>query len=205
MKRYVNRFKLPALVAAVLVVFASIYDFQHKQPKTVQDGDWTILYNCRLVEHSANDGDSFHVVNGENEYVFRLYYVDCPETSGPHSDRVADQADYFDTQPTNAIALGWKATAITKEDLNEPFTVYTRWRYALGNSKLGRSYAFIETSEGDDLASILVDNGLARIFGTSVGKNFGFPLSGIQKSKYIENLGEAERKARVNKVGGWQK
>ncbi len=44
--------------------------------------DWITLENCRLVPNPANDGDNFHAsVNGK-EYIFRLYFVDAPETDG---------------------------------------------------------------------------------------------------------------------------
>ena len=37
--------------------------------------DWIVLENCRLILNPANDGDSFHVSAGNEEYIFRLYLV----------------------------------------------------------------------------------------------------------------------------------
>ena len=47
---------------------------------TVHAGDWTIYEHCRLITNPSNDGDSFHVRVGRNHYIFRLYFVDAPET-----------------------------------------------------------------------------------------------------------------------------
>jgi endonuclease YncB( thermonuclease family) len=41
---------------------------------------WIILKDCRFIANPANDGDSFHVSVGDKEYLFRLYFVDAPET-----------------------------------------------------------------------------------------------------------------------------
>ena len=42
--------------------------------------DWVVLENCQLVPNAANDGDSFHVNANGKQYMFRLYFVDAPET-----------------------------------------------------------------------------------------------------------------------------
>jgi len=38
------------------------------------------LDNCRLIADAYNDGDSFHVKADGKEWIFRLYFVDAPET-----------------------------------------------------------------------------------------------------------------------------
>ena len=43
--------------------------------------DWIVLNNCRLIVNPANDGDSFHVEHQGREHIFRLYFVDTPETN----------------------------------------------------------------------------------------------------------------------------
>lgn len=41
---------------------------------------WVTVKNCRLLENASNDGDSFHVKADGEEYLFRLYHVDTPES-----------------------------------------------------------------------------------------------------------------------------
>ncbi len=49
-------------------------------PRAIRSKEWIVLKDCRLIANPANDGDSFHMSAGENEYLFRLYFVDAPET-----------------------------------------------------------------------------------------------------------------------------
>lgn len=65
---------------------------------------WKTLQNCRLVAHDSNDGDSFHVQHAGKEFIFRLDYVDAPETDADFPDRVAEQARYFALTPRRATA-----------------------------------------------------------------------------------------------------
>ena len=46
----------------------------------LRDGskDWVLLENCLIITNPANDGDSFHVSAGPNEYLFRLYFDQHP-------------------------------------------------------------------------------------------------------------------------------
>lgn len=75
--------------------------------------EWATLQNCVLVQNPANDGDSFHVMHDGKEYVFRLYFVDCPEEDDRYSDRVAAQAAYFGVNEKQAHALAEQAAAFT--------------------------------------------------------------------------------------------
>jgi hypothetical protein len=59
-------------------------------------GDWIVLENCRLILNPANDGDSFHVSAGKEEYIFRLSLVDAPETEGMEPRRLIEQAKHFE-------------------------------------------------------------------------------------------------------------
>jgi endonuclease YncB( thermonuclease family) len=91
------------------------------------------------------------------------------ENDGPKqgSLRTKDkpQAAYFGIELNRLIDIGKQASDLTRNALAKPFTVYTRWRLALGRSKLPRYYALIETAEGKDLNELLVSAGLARIYG----------------------------------------
>jgi len=159
--------------------------------------DWTVLENCRLIVNPANDGDSFHVSAGAKEYIFRLYLVDAPETDEMTPGRLVAQAKYFEITVPQAIEVGRAAKEFTREKLSAPFTVFTRMSDAMGQSRLERFYAFVQTKEGD-LGEQLVRNGLAR--------NYGFKAvpPGLRNSRVeMEKLQQFENEARQEKIGGW--
>jgi endonuclease YncB( thermonuclease family)/predicted flap endonuclease-1-like 5' DNA nuclease len=159
--------------------------------------DWTVLENCRLIMNPANDGDSFHVSAGTNEYIFRLYLVDAPETDEMTPGRLVAQAKYFGITVPQAIEVGRAAKEFTREKLSAPFTVFTRMSDAMGQSRLERFYAFVQTKEGD-LGEQLVRNGFAR--------NYGFKAvpPGLRNSRVeMEKLQQLENEARQEKIGGW--
>lgn len=103
----------------------------------LQAKDWEILADCKLKNAMGNDGDSFHVLHGGKEHIFRLYFVDTPETSSDFPDRVKEQAGYFRITPDQALRLGREAESFTRKFLKEgTFTVYTCWEDAKGDSAL---------------------------------------------------------------------
>jgi len=101
---------------------------------------------------------------GPNEYLFRLYFVDAPETDEMTPRRLVEQAKYFAITVPQAIEVGRAAKEFTRQKLSEPFTVFTHMSDAMGQSRLERFYAFVQTNEGD-LSEQLVRNGLARAYG----------------------------------------
>ena len=148
-----------------------------------------------------NDGDSFHVITGDanREIVARLYFVDTPEAETAYRNRINEQAAYFGITPQQAATIAHEATAFTAKRLTAPFTVWTRWRSALGRSELGRVYCIIITADGRDLNELLVENGLARIYGTRT------PLyDGRDSQKYLAKLAELETRAKLFKRGAWR-
>jgi competence protein ComEA len=156
-----------------------------------------VLKDCRLIPNPANDGDSFHVSAGEKEYLFRLYLVDAPETDEMIPRRLIDQAKYFSITVPQAIEVGRVAKDFTQQKLSRPFTVFTHMSDALGQSRLERFYAFVETKEGD-LAEQLVRNGLARSYG------FKAAPPGVTSSRIeIEKLQQFEDEAKREKIGAW--
>jgi competence ComEA-like helix-hairpin-helix protein len=159
--------------------------------------DWTVLQNCRLIVNPANDGDSFHVSAGANEYIFRVCLVDTPETEGTEPGRLIEQAKYFEITVPQAIEVGEAAKAFTREKLAEPFAVFTRMSDAMGRSKTERFYAFVQTKEGD-LGEQLVRNGLARVHGAKLIPP-GFSSSQPEHKK----LQQFEDEAKQEKIGGW--
>src|SRR5439155_26665104 len=105
---------------------------------------WQTLKGCRLVLNPANDGDSFHVRHEGQEHIFRLYFVDTPETDLSFPERVREQADYFKITPAQAVRVGKKAAEFTERRLGaHPLTVLARWEGAEGRSRLPRHYAFV--------------------------------------------------------------
>src|SRR6185503_13552166 len=57
--------------------------------------EWLTLTGCTYVAHKNNDGDSFHVRCGADEFVLRLYFVDTPETNMTYGNRTQEQAAHF--------------------------------------------------------------------------------------------------------------
>lgn len=157
--------------------------------------EWQTLKNCRLLPNESNDGDSFHVRHDGKEYIFRLYFVDTPESEMQVPDRVRDQGAYFGTSEAGVLNVGRYSKQVTAQILSEPFWVLTRFQDARGRSALGRSYAFVMTSDRDDLAETLVGAGLARSYG-AVAAPPGQDVSSL-RAKYDA----LEAAARRHKVG----
>ncbi len=160
-------------------------------------GPWVTLENGHYLYKRANDGDSFHVsVNGK-EYIFRLYFVDAPETDEEFPQRVKEQADYFGITPQQAVQVGEVAKVFTREKLTAPFEVRTCWEDAMGRSRLQRFYAIIQTTTGD-LAEQLVENGLARLHG------FQADPAGLTSARQEwQKLNQMLLKAKREQVGAW--
>jgi len=159
--------------------------------------DWRSLQDCRLIANPSNDGDSFHVSAGEQEYVLRLYLVDAPEIDAAIPGRLVEQARYFQLTVPQTIELGEAAIEFVQEKLSQRFTVLTRLAEAGGRSRIGRVYALVETAEGD-LGEQLVRNGLARIYGARITP------PGLANSRLeLEKLKELEKQAAREKIGAW--
>jgi DNA uptake protein ComE-like DNA-binding protein len=162
-----------------------------------KEKEWITLDNCQLIPNKANDGDSFHVRANDTEYLFRLYFVDAPETAGISAARLIEQAEYFGVSVPQVIEIGLDAKKFVDAKLGEPFTVVTRLAGGLGRSKVQRIYGFVRTKEGD-LGEQLVANGLARIHGTTAAAP-GVSTSADEREK----LAQLENQAKRRKVGGW--
>ena len=164
--------------------------------------DLQMFSNVRLVNNPANDGDSFFAESDEKSFHVRLYFVDCPETStSSKSDaqRVREQARYFGLSPaTRTIHFGNEAKTFVERILAKPFTVHTAFASTPGRSAKGRVYGFIITADGDDLASLLVKNGLARAYG--IGRK---TPNGISRDEMIERLRDLETSAMLKRIGIW--
>ena len=170
--------------------------------RSVRGEELQRLDGARLVEHAANDGDSFHVKAGERDLVVRLYFVDCCETeASTDSDarRVREQMRYFGLPDApRTLHFGSVAKAVTAKVLSQPFTVHTAFARALGRSATPRVYAMVTTAAGEDLASLLVKSGLARARG--VGREMP---DGTSRDEQTERLCDMQDAAMLKRVGVW--
>ncbi len=158
---------------------------------------WRTYENCTLIENPANDGDSFHVRYNRRRYIFRLYFVDAPESDNSVPDRVAEQAAYWGILPEDVIRLGKEAAKFTQKFLANGFTAYSKLADAMGRSEKDRDYAVIRAGD-KDLGEELVRNGLARIHGMGID----LP-DGTSERMMWWRLKSAEREAKTNLRGAW--
>ena len=158
--------------------------------------------NVKLVEHSANDGDSFVVSISGTQTAVRLYFVDSPETSVSSLAlrRVREQTRYFGlSNAALTIDYGKKAKEFTKKQLSKPFILYTAFAKAPGSISGGRVYAFVVTSKGKSLGELLIHKGLGRTKG--IGRE---TPEGISRDERKEQFKDLEITAILNRSGIWQ-
>jgi endonuclease YncB( thermonuclease family) len=159
--------------------------------------EWVKLTDCHYVDAPDNDGDSFRVRGGDKEFTARLYYVDAPETNLRQGDRTHDQSLHFGITLDETMKAGEKAKQRTKELLQKPFLIWTRWATAGGRGRESRYYVIVEV-EGKSLGEILVTEGLARTKGVAPN------LPNDEKGKaYMERLDDLESAAREKHLGAW--
>jgi competence ComEA-like helix-hairpin-helix protein len=165
--------------------------------------------DCEFVSSSWADGDSFPVrLPDGREITARLYGADCIEAHvNNESDarRLRAQRRYFgigggEAPESIALArdLGRKASKRTAELLAKPFTVHTVFSDARGSGTSQRVYVFITTSNNRDLASVLVEEGLARAFGVARSTP-----QGLTGNDYREQLRDLELVAAASRQGIW--
>ena len=157
---------------------------------------WDRLENCRYLVKRFNDGDSFHISVAGTEHIFRLYFVDAPETSTEFRDRVEEQAKYFGLTVEQTLQVGELAKRFTRERLSERFFVRTTWQDAGGRSRKQRFYAVVQTSNGD-LGEQLIENGLAQVHRAARPED-----NPVTKAEW-QKLTRLEKKAKQEKVGAW--
>lgn len=159
---------------------------------------WEDLEACKLDTAQYHDGDSFHIRQGNREFVLRLYCVDAPETSRDFPDRVREQADAFGLSEAQTLLLGSEAREYVVQRLGtEPFRVVTRWEQAPGMSAQARYYGFVLMGR-NQLALDLVRQGLARVH----GKCAGWPTKD-RAAAFHRQLRSAEQRAREKHAGAW--
>ena len=151
--------------------------------------EWVKLTDCHYVDAPDNDGDSFRVRGGDKEFTARLYYVDAPETNLRQGDRTHEQSLHFGITLDETMKAGEKAKQRTKEFLQKPFVIWTRWATAGGRGRESRYYVIVEI-DGKSLGEILVTEGLARTKGMAPN----LP-SGEHAKAYMERLDDLESAA----------
>jgi endonuclease YncB( thermonuclease family) len=183
------RLKLAAVIRVICVLGAV--------PWAEGAESWKTLTNCVLMAHAANDGDSFHVKHAGREYIFRLYFVDAPETSLLIAARVDEQAAYWGIDVDAALAIGAAARRFTAAFLADGFTVRTRFEDALGASSRPRYYALVTVGDRR-LCEALVAHGLARVYGYLTDLPHG-----VNPWVYRAQLRQVEAAAQRARRGAW--
>jgi len=158
---------------------------------------WQLLTNCQFVANPENDGDSFRVRAGTNEFVLRLYFVDAPETNLRYPERTREQSEYFGVTLDETMKAGRTARDLVRDTLREPFTVWTRHASAAGRGKEPRYYGFVLIGT-NALDEILIRNGLAR----PKGVRPNLP-TGEKAVVHVEKLQSLEAEAKRQRIGLW--
>jgi endonuclease YncB( thermonuclease family) len=165
--------------------------------------EWERLEGCEYFEGMYSDGDSIEVRRGGEHYVFRLYFVDCLERNPAARARRRAQGKYFGLKAAEGTPLraAYLAKNFTKDNLRNPFTVHTRWQPVDPGGDNPSVRAFVETADGEDLATLLVREGLAiiRHGDTAVSDH----PSGRSSPEISFDLRRAEAEAKAGRRGAW--
>ena len=192
------------LLLPILLLIANTHAAPSKEFVTIE--------NCKFIPQDWADGDSFQVqITGKEPITVRLYGADCVELhvkTDSDKQRLRDQRRYFGITEVNgyatssvelAIDFGKQAAQFTAEKLSNPFKIHTRMSKALGDGKFVRYYAYVELSDGKDLATELVRQGLARARGVATNG------PGARTSdRYKSNLSDIELQAAKRGNGIWK-
>ena len=210
-KRVCQQLSLPAgrarlALLACLLAAPAVY--------TSDAAELRSIAGARLIETEWADGDSFRVEFPDGaRHTVRLYGADCIELhigSGDTTDarRLRAQRRYFGISnfgggyaesTAKALELAAAARDAVRELLAVPFTVHTAFADGGGDGRYKRVYGFVETADGDDLATVLVERGLARAFGV-----YRSTPGGLSRDDYMEQLKDAELVAARRGRGAWK-
>lgn len=164
--------------------------------------------NCSLAEGRNNDGDSFLVrLPDGREEVFRLYFVDTPESAfksypggATNHERIRQQAaEMGGITSEQAVEIGKRGKQFTLDLLaSGPFTLYTEWDSPFHDHRYHAHIEILQNGKPRWLHQALVEKGLARI----KTKPADLP-HGISANQEKDHLRELERAARRAEVGVW--
>ncbi len=162
---------------------------------SVERKQWVQLTNCKYLDYDYNDGDSFHVRCGADDFIARLYFVDAPEANFRYRERVREQSEYFGITLDESLRSGKQAALKVHQSLQKPFTIWTRWASAPGRTKMARFFGFVEI-ESQGLAELLLSSGLARTKGV-----FAETPQGVPSRETLQRLRALEEEARQQRRG----
>ena len=123
-------------------------------------GNFQQLDDARFVPRPTNTGDRFPVIQDGKEILIHLLWVSCPPTVPDDKPQLKYHADYFGITEKDALDVGKEAADFTTAFLTDrPLKILTK-----GNKdKDGALLAVVVAANIGDLASVLVDNGLAAV------------------------------------------
>jgi len=169
--------------------------------------------HCILIPAEWADGDSFQIKTPQGEsHTIRLYGADCIEwhvKDDTDARRLRAQRRYFGISESGGSPLASIQAAKNKGELaakevtsalKKPFQVHTAFADARGDGKFKRVYAFVTTSDGEDLAERLIRLGLARAFGV-----YRETPTGKSANDYRAFLQDVELQSAKRGVGVWSK
>lgn len=175
------------------------------------ESPWTMIGGCSLVAWEGNDGDSFLVEcpgqkpGKEVSRVFRLYYVDTPESEDSLPERLEEQRAYWDLPDIRTVVkMGEAAKRFSRQFLAGGFCVHTLWEDAMGRTARGRQFAMVSV-DGNDLGLALVRNGLARVYGKTPEAEVLDGAGGYRSGPgdWWGRLRQAEALAKRERKGCW--
>jgi endonuclease YncB( thermonuclease family) len=178
---------------------------------TAGESPWTTLGGCSLEAWEGNDGDSFLVQCPGPKHgrdvprVFRLYYVDTPESEDSLPERLEEQRAYWNLPDIRTVVkLGEEAKRFSRQFLSARFHVHTLWEDAMGRTAMGRQFAMLSV-DGNDLGLALVRNGLARVYGKTPEAEALDRAGGYRSTsgEWWGRLRQAEALAKRERQGCW--
>ena len=171
-------------------------------------GGYEVYRGCTLAEARNNDGDSFVVrLPGGKQAIFRLYFVDTPESAfksypggATNHQRIAEQAaEMGHITPEQAVEIGKVGKHFTLELLaSRPFTLYTRWDSPFHDD---RYHAHLEVQQDRNtrwLDELLIERGIARLKTKPADLPDGTPAA-----NHLAQLRDLERAAKKAQRGVW--
>lgn len=186
---------------SVRLIFASLAlanDLRGDRDEAEAVGPWRRIDGARFETQHYSDGDSFGLRHDGTVMVYRLYYVDAPESDERYPQRVREQARHFGVAVARLPGLGRSAAAFTAQWLAaEPVTIWTRDEPVDGRTTRGRRFALIARGRRW-LHEELVSAGWARVYGMGVD----LP-DGTSMALHWRQLNRKEAEARRERRGAW--
>ncbi|MGK0190572.1 MAG: endonuclease YncB(thermonuclease family) [Verrucomicrobiales bacterium] len=177
-------------------------EFQNTNQQDIKNRNFEVLMGCELVESRANDGSTLRIRHRDNEYVFRLYFVDTPETTLNNGDIIRSQTRYFNyITEERLLETGAEAREFALKLLrSRPFAVFTQWLKPTHNHRYyGMVQIQMPNGERRFLSELLASRGYATL------DSLGIKLpNGVEEEVFRNHLHGLETVARKSSVGAWR-